>query len=283
MARWIVVLSGPIRSGKTTLAAKLSERFGMKLIKTHDLIKNAYSGLSLSGRISLQEYGEKLDRSTRGKWIANELGKIILADDQDSAFIVDSARIPQQVDAIRLAFRPATHIHLTASEEELRKRYEKRAAIENDPVSYDEAKKNKTERGVERLAKIADIVIDTGRCTDEDVFVRATSRMGLYKHDSGYVDVVVGGQFGSEGKGQLVNFLTPEYDVIVRVGVQMQATLSRTPTAPHLSITISLLGHELIITRITFWLPAWLSTSLNFWKRLLLVDWTISILALTPG
>jgi adenylosuccinate synthase len=218
MTRWIVVLSGPIRSGKTTLATKLSERFGLELIKTHDLIKSAYSQLSLTGRIPLQEYGEKLDRETKGRWVATELAKVILAGGADAAYIIDSARIPEQVDAIRLAFHPVTHIHLTADEAELRRRYEKQAAVDKDPVSYEDAKKNLTEKRVGRLAKIADIVIDTGRCTDEDVFVRATSRMSLYKHDRGYVDVLIGGQYGSEGKGQIASYLSREYDVIVRVG-----------------------------------------------------------------
>ncbi|MFX8308850.1 adenylosuccinate synthetase, partial [Acinetobacter baumannii] len=32
------------------------------------------------------------------------------------------------------------------------------------------------------------------------------------------VDVLVGGQYGSEGKGNIANYLAPEYDVLVRVG-----------------------------------------------------------------
>jgi len=32
------------------------------------------------------------------------------------------------------------------------------------------------------------------------------------------VDVIIGGQYGSEGKGNIVQFLAPEYDVLVRVG-----------------------------------------------------------------
>jgi adenylosuccinate synthase len=32
------------------------------------------------------------------------------------------------------------------------------------------------------------------------------------------VDIVVGGQYGSEGKGHIVSYLAPEYDVLVRVG-----------------------------------------------------------------
>lgn len=218
MANWVVVLSGPIRSGKTTLASRLSDKFGMTLVKTHDLIQDSYKNRPAKGRIELQEYGERLDKETKGQWVASELAKVVVSKGENATFVVDSARIPEQVAAIRRAFPRVTHIHLTATDNILRTRYDKRAAMEHDPVKYAEAKKNATERGVERLAGIADIVIDTELCTADDVFVRATSRMSLYKNNSGLVDVVVGGQFGSEGKGQIVNYLAREYDYIVRVG-----------------------------------------------------------------
>ena len=66
---------------------------------------------------------------------------------------------------------------------------------------------------------MADIVIDTNRCTNEDVLVRAASHLGLYSSNSvGYVDVLVGGQYGSEGKGQVAGYISKEYDLLVRVG-----------------------------------------------------------------
>ena len=72
---------------------------------------------------------------------------------------------------------------------------------------------------MESLRKIADIVIDTHRCTAIDVLIRATSHLGLFGR--GYtpaVDVLVGGQWGSEGKGHVASYLAQEYDVLVRVG-----------------------------------------------------------------
>src|SRR6185369_43174 len=45
------------------------------------------------------------------------------------------------------------------------------------------------------------------------------SQLGLYGRElDQLVDVVVGGQFGSEGKGHICSYLAPEYDVLVRVG-----------------------------------------------------------------
>jgi adenylosuccinate synthase len=213
-----VIVAGPISSGKTTLATSISKKFGMRVIKTKELIKNSLGDVQRAGRISLQDQGEKLDRETKGEWVVDELAKIALSDEKDAAYIIDSARIPEQVIAIKRAFPRVTLVYLTASDSELRRRYNERAAREGDTVPYDTAKQNTTEKLVGRLAEIADIVIDTEHCTDDDVFVRATSRMSLYGHDSGFVDVLVGGQFGSEGKGQIVNYLAREYDVIVRVG-----------------------------------------------------------------
>ena len=70
-----------------------------------------------------------------------------------------------------------------------------------------------------KLAKVADVVILTDRCTHEDVLIRAASHVGLYGREySRLVDVLVGGQVGSEGKGQIASFLSREYELLVRVG-----------------------------------------------------------------
>jgi adenylosuccinate synthase len=72
---------------------------------------------------------------------------------------------------------------------------------------------------VDRLADAADIVVDTGRNTADDVLVRVASRLGLYGRSvDRLVDVLVGGQYGSEGKGHVASYLAPEYDYLVRTG-----------------------------------------------------------------
>lgn len=69
------------------------------------------------------------------------------------------------------------------------------------------------------LAARADAVIPTQRCTDKDVLARAVARLRPTRsHTTGYVDVIVGGQYGSEGKGQVAAYLAKEYDLLVRVG-----------------------------------------------------------------
>ena len=79
-------------------------------------------------------------------------------------------------------------------------------------MSYETVRNNDTELRVDNLRDIADVVINSDRCTEEDVLARVASRLGLFGLASnGYVDVIVGGQYGSEGKGQIAAFLSREY------------------------------------------------------------------------
>src|SRR5262249_17453261 len=63
------------------------------------------------------------------------------------------------------------------------------------------------------------IVVATERCTPDAVLVRATALLGLYpRRNTPLVDVLIGGQYGSEGKGNIVAHIAPEYELLVRVG-----------------------------------------------------------------
>ena len=63
------------------------------------------------------------------------------------------------------------------------------------------------------------VVIDTQQNTPEDVFTRVASHLGLYGRGvERLVDVLIGGQYGSEGKGHIASYLAREYDLLLRVG-----------------------------------------------------------------
>jgi adenylosuccinate synthase len=220
MARSIVILSGRVAAGKTSLGDGLAGSFGVIRLKTNQLIQEHYPGIATSRR-SLQDAGDRLDRRTAGKWIADALVRELDRLPDEAVVVVDSARRLTQVEAVRAAFGTiVTHIHLTAPEAELGARYDtRRAQRAGELPSYTELSLNSTERNVERLAGHADVVIDTGTSTAHDVLVRAATRLGLYgSRSSRLVDVVVGGQYGSEGKGHIVSYLAREYDLLVRVG-----------------------------------------------------------------
>lgn len=219
MIQRLILISGPVSSGKSTLSLNLEERFGFIVFRTR-----AWLGRRLRkeypDRANLQQEGDRLDVRTRGRWVQEEL-RNELQTQEIELVVLDSVRTKDQIEALRDVFGPiVTHIHVTAPQEVLRKRYEHRRKSERtESADYDQIRQNQTEQNVDTLRDVADIVIDTNRCTNEDVLVRAASHLSLYgSNSSGYVDVLIGGQYGSEGKGQIAGYISKEYDLLVRVG-----------------------------------------------------------------
>lgn len=225
----ILLLSGEIGSGKSTLARNLEDRFGFKVLRTREAIKEL-GEQQLKGaaadRTFLQDFGESLDQKEDGKWVLNffqEQFKLSLKDDR--LFIIDSVRIAKQIEHFRKAYSFIVyHIHFTASPKLLKDRYMQRDEIKelskkDAEVKYEKAKSNPTEKHVHLLGDDADLSIDTELSTSEDVLIRVASFLKLLAPTKNrLVDVLVGGQFGSEGKGQIAAHIAPEYDCLVRVG-----------------------------------------------------------------
>jgi len=217
-SRRIILLSGPVSSGKTHLSKRLEDHFGLLILRTRELLVEK-SPKHSDDRLALQAVGGQFDRETDGKWVLSALMEIINSPSISKLVVVDCVRTNKQIEHIRNAYRSGvTHVHLTAPVEVLRRRYNQRYARASAP-SYDRVMSNKTESSVWKLAETADIVIDSKQCNPDDVLVRAASYTSLYgESDDGYVDVIVGGQYGSEGKGQIASFIAREYDLLVRVG-----------------------------------------------------------------
>jgi adenylosuccinate synthase len=219
MIKKLILISGPVSSGKSTLSQGLADRFGFAIYRTREWLSRRLRGNS-PDRTSLQNEGDRLDVQTRGRWVLEELTKELPAQ-SNGVVILDSVRTKDQIEALRDAFGPSvTHIHVTAPLEVLQKRYDQRRKRERrDLPTYQDVRQNQTEQQVDSLQAVADIVVDTNRCTSEDALVRAASHLRLYGNNSaGYVDVLVGGQYGSEGKGQIAGYISKEYDLLVRVG-----------------------------------------------------------------
>ena len=217
MSKRIVLLSGRICSGKSTLGRMLAGRYGAAMFRSREEIQRLRPGV-VPDRSGLQVAGDDLDDETTGGWVVAGVQRREYAD--DALIVVDSVRIPSQIGAFRNAYGQAvTHVHITAPLETIRRRYAERPRGPNEPDTYDEAAMNPTERDVEGLGDICDVLIDTTRNTEEDVLVRAAARIGMYQRlDGAHVDVIIGAQWGSEGKGHMAAFLAREYDYLVRVG-----------------------------------------------------------------
>jgi adenylosuccinate synthase len=187
----------------------------------HDLAARAGDVLP-NERRALQEYGERLDRDTDDRWVAEAVSELIARGGVSGTLVVvDAIRTVGQVAALRESLTgDVTHIHVHAPRPELADRYSRRigSGIE-ELATYDEVVENSTEANVVTLREDADVVIDTSLNTVADVLARAAAALGMWSpRTNRLVDVFVGGQYGSEGKGNIAYHLAGEYDVLMRVG-----------------------------------------------------------------
>ncbi len=221
--RLIIAVSGPIAVGKSQLIRWFEDRFRAVRVSTRELIQSLKKNVPTE-RGALQNAGDELDRETDGKWVANGLAARMAKMADDAIVIVDSVRIARQVEQLKSRFGDRVfHVHLTASEEVLRQRFDGRNASGDPTVrefaTYDEAKSNPTEAQVEGLGEIANRRIVTDRLEPASIGTLIAKELSLLGGAiQPLVDVVVGGQFGSEGKGNICDYLAQDYQVLVRVG-----------------------------------------------------------------
>lgn len=219
----VVALSGAIAVGKSTVASKLVERWGGTVVKTRDAIVDLASkrGIDLTERRAMQDFGDVLDAETGGRWVSGA-AHAHDADNNSRLLIIDAVRIREQIDELRASFgRRLVHVHLVAADRTvLAARYRARRPNSlTELASYEMLAENPTEAKIDELGTIADVVLDTHRNTIEDLVIRCAARLGLLPAlTTPLVDVLVGGQFGSEGKGNIAYHLAPEYGLLVRVG-----------------------------------------------------------------
>lgn len=217
----LIVISGGLVSGKSVLAQRLKSEFGCRVVKTSDIILRRQSRRAKGNRRSLQLKGNELDRMTDYGWIADEIAREIRPGNGDLPVVLEGVRKPQQVDRIlsRIGHRYVRHLHLSVDAATQMARFQESNRAIDCGLSFKEAINDASEREVAKLAKKADMVIQTERHTKADVFCRVSAILNLQSRSSDrLVDVLVGGQYGSEGKGNIADYLSPEYDVLMRVG-----------------------------------------------------------------
>jgi adenylosuccinate synthase len=212
---FLIVLSGPVAVGKTSFVDALARLGGARRISTSAyLIKQG----TKNERDALQKAGAALDAADKGKWVVKALTSQLKPG--DTLIVLDAARIQGQVEALREAFPgKVAHIHLHADDEILSKRYLDRPSDRREFATYDEVKAHPTEAAVPELEKHADFVLDTDFIDPDNLAATALALIGrpLPKGD-GLVDVIVGGQYGSEGKGNICAHIAKDYDALMRIG-----------------------------------------------------------------
>lgn len=169
----ILVLSGHIATGKTTLANNLSSSKGARIVRTRELLL-AHLGTT-ARRSDLQLQGEILDQETNGRWVAEALTSDLRGDAHTNFVVVDSCRIRAQIVAIRDEFESVFHVHLTASVDVRSKRFLGRS----EDVTFEAASEHFVESEADSLATIADIVVDTGLTSEQETASKVLAMAGL--------------------------------------------------------------------------------------------------------
>lgn len=219
MPNLIVLLSGSVCTGKSTLAKRLVRDYGFHRFSTRELLATREASASPERR-TFQNLGDELDRETDGAWVRDDVSERIRELGDNARIVIDSVRVQAQINRFRESYRTVVvHVHLDCDERELARRYRRRPKKLKELRSFSEVLKNKTEATVPQLKADADIAIRTDYSRKEDVLVRVACYLGLHGREHlPNVDVIVGGQYGSEGKGQIAAYLGREYQLLVRVG-----------------------------------------------------------------
>lgn len=221
--RQLVVLSGQIASGKSDLCAQFGSRFNACILRTREILDiqllRADPGRDRS-RTALQQAGQHLDKETHGAWVVDALRLATAELPADAIVVLDSARTLDQIAALRAAHAGHTwHVHLKAARFLRERRYNARREATFEETSFEQASQDPVEQRVTDLESVADVVISTNAADALSVLAQAVAGLGLHPGaPERLVDVIVGAQYGSEGKGNICAQLAADYQVLMRVG-----------------------------------------------------------------
>jgi adenylosuccinate synthase len=213
----LVALSGPIASGKSAVADLIIQKCGGRSLRTSAIIK--LRGAK-NERMDLTQGGNDLDASTDHGWVLEGVLEDIVSKGEPKVLVIDAVRKRRQIERLREHFGSSVkHLHVTAPDPILEDRYRARGRDTDKDVPYESAKATSTEQEVRGLIEIADVVIDNERMDGKAAAILAAARLGVIKDDRNpLVDVIVGAQYGSEGKGNVCAAISNTYGVLMRVG-----------------------------------------------------------------
>ncbi|MFK4073687.1 adenylosuccinate synthetase [Ectopseudomonas khazarica] len=217
--RQIVVISGKTCSGKSELALLLEKEFGFAVVCNRRALVDTQWRLGME-QPDILDRRRELDRTEDEQWMLQMTKAICEREPASRPLVVDHLDSLDQVLQFRQAFGAnLVHVHLYASDGTLHERYTKRTEGEASPLPYEEVNQLKEPDEIKLLKEDADVRIYTERSDSYDTLVRVAARLHLYTPpEIRCVDVLIGGQYGSEGKGNIVAYLAREYDVMIRVG-----------------------------------------------------------------
>lgn len=214
--RQVVVISGKACSGKSELADLLCREFHFAVVRRRQSdIEILYPD---NDRRTPVEYSEQQE-IIGPRSLLLDTQRCLENIDLNTSIVVDYLNSYEEVLQFRGEYREnLIHVHLYASDSTLKDRFSNVNRGKSD-LFYDEINHLKDQSTIDALKDDADVRVYTERSDSRDTLVRVAARLHLYTPpDVRCVDVLIGGQYGSEGKGNVVSYLAREYDVMVRVG-----------------------------------------------------------------
>lgn len=213
----VVLITGHLGTGKTDLAKRLEADHEYTFIRSSDEVRKLFGLMSTEEmeRLALQDAGAKWDEESDGKWLFDIVERASRTNDR---IVVDHVRNERQLKHFRL--RPewkTLHIHLYAPRPFLEGQYSSK--LEKEKLTYEQANPIESETDIAKFKDDADVRINVNRSGHGDTYTRVAARLGLFSEaDRQLVDVLIGGQFGSEGKGHIAAALARNYKLVIRVG-----------------------------------------------------------------
>lgn len=224
MTRKIVLISGRICTWKTNLSKKLEQRRGFHRLSTSSYLRELAKEQSIAiDRKTLQKLGDDRDVATDSKWVYDFVQDELKRSHSEKPIVVDHLRHRKQVEHFRQQnMLNVVHVHLFADDAFLKEEFRERQIIKHDTEleTYEDADPLTGKHDdIEWFKTDADIRLNVTHTDAEDTFVRICAALRINPDQQvRCVDVVIGAQYGSEGKGNIAAYLSKEYDVLVRVG-----------------------------------------------------------------
>lgn len=158
---WVIVVTGPTCSGKSSVARSASSATGWELLHVRQHLLKLLPNRAPTRR-DLQDVGAEIEHSTRGTWLRTMVEETMERSNAGS-IIVDSARTGAQVDSLRSRYPDACVVHVTASVEvrEFRFAAARRRSELIEPQSFEDVVAHSVESEAEQLSLVADCVLDT--------------------------------------------------------------------------------------------------------------------------
>ena len=212
--KMVVGLSGPMAAGKT-MAARFLERSGFRYCRFSEILEEDLRGSGRAvNRSTLQSLGEEAFNSRFGqRRLQNKLAKRVEGAEK---IVVDGLRHPEDWAFLRERWGfAAVHVHIRADADLRGKRYADRSGGSSSFVPSGVRACGGTEcAGLGTIGRLHHRKHRWGRGTGERVEWSGREVVGVP------VTVVVGGQFGSEGKGKVAHWLAREQQAAyaIRVG-----------------------------------------------------------------